>query len=218
VKASTIERLAREHLLPVLPGFAVGRSLVYRRPLGHFLCAISFGTSSFAATRIFAEALVHPLYVPYEEIASTFGFRLGDDFWDLDEDPDATFAALAETARRDALPFFEELGDLDRFAELVPKWAADEPKKLKSLQSLDDPVVLEALGYTQLLRGRKEEGVRLLERAVESEREEGEYGNDDLIENVQKVLDTVDDLGLEAGQAVLEEWRAATIDALDLEE
>jgi hypothetical protein len=219
MKRSAIERLARKHLLPKLPEFAARRSLVYRRPLDAFLRGLSFDTSGFASGRIFVTAFVQPLFVPSDSLFYTFGFRLGDDFWDVEEqDPDPTFAAIADAAQDEALPFFEELADLDRFCERVPEWATTEPKKLKSLQSLDDPVVTEALGYAELLRGRKDEGVRLLEKTIESERENGEYANDELIAHAEQVLDAVNRLGLEAGQAQLEEWRAETIRNLRLEE
>jgi len=79
VKGSVIERLARKHLLPVLPGFEARRSLVYRRPLGYFLCGLSFDTSSFTSSRIFVEAFVQPLFVSEEGLWYAFGLRLGDD-------------------------------------------------------------------------------------------------------------------------------------------
>jgi hypothetical protein len=219
MKGSAVERLARKQLLPVLPGFAARRSLVYRRPLDEFLRGLSFDTSAFASGRIFVTAFVQPLFVPSDSLFYTFGFRLGDDFWDVNEqDPEPVFAAIADATRLDALPFFEQLADVDGFCELVPEWATAEPKKLKSLQSLDDPVVTEALGYAELLRGRKDEGVRLLERTIESERDDGEYANDELIANVEQILHAVNSLGLEAAQAQLEEWRAETIRNLKLEE
>jgi hypothetical protein len=143
-----IERLARRHLLPVLPGFVGRRSLVYRRPIEYFLCGLSFDTSSFASSRIYVQAFVQPLFVREGHLWYTFGERLGDnEFWDVDEDePDPTFAAIAEVARRDALPLFEQLESLDRFCEQVPVWAEAEPKKLLSLQSLDDPVAARQSG------------------------------------------------------------------------
>jgi hypothetical protein len=218
MKGREIERLARKHLLPVLPGFVARRSLVYRRPLENFLCGISFDTSSFKGTRISVEAFVQPLYVPFDDLFYTFGFRLGDDFWDVDDDdPEATFAAVAGIARRAALPFFDELDGLDRFADRIPEWAAEEPKRLKSLQSVDDPVVSQALGYAELLRGRKDAGVRWLEQAITSVYEDGEYANEELAEHPEQVLAAVRDLGLEAGQALLADWRAATIEKLGLE-
>jgi hypothetical protein len=218
VKGSAVERLSRKHLLPVLPGFVARRSLVYRRPLGYLLHGISVDTSSFTSSRIHVTAFVQPLFVPVDTLSYTFGFRLGDDFWDVDEDdPDPTFAAIAEAARDAAVPFFDELADLDRFCELIPKWAAAQPRKLLSLGSLDDPVVTEALAFAEILRGRKEEAVRLLEQTIGSERENGEYGDEERIANVQQVLNAVTDLALEAGEALLEEWRAQTIKILRLE-
>jgi hypothetical protein len=174
VKGAAIERLARRHLLPKLgDSFVATRSLVYRRPVERLLYALAFGTSSFTSGRIYVQAFVQPLFVPAEGPRVTFGFRLGDDFWDVDEDdPDPTFAKIAEAAERDALPFFDELGSLDRFCEPVPKWAEADRKKLKDLQALDDPVVAQAVGYGEILRGRKQAGVQLFERALESERED----------------------------------------------
>jgi hypothetical protein len=222
VKGRQIERLARHHLLPVLPGFAVRRSLVYRRPVGDLLYALSFETSSFTSSRIFVEAFVQPLFVPVDGLWFTFGDRLGetrrDEWWDVDEEnPDPTFAAIAEVARRDALAWFSELDGLDRFCEVIPRWASARHKRLRSLPSMDDPVVLEALAYAELLRGRKEEALQLLHAALDSEQENGEYANDERIASLQHMLDLAQRVGLEAGQAQLAEWRAQTIRELKLE-
>jgi hypothetical protein len=220
VKGPVIERLARKHLLPKLgDAFVARRSLVYRRPAEHLLYGLSFDTSSFTSSRIFVEAFVQPLFVPADGPWYTFGFRLGDDFWDVDEDdPDPTFVAIADAAAREALPFFEQLDSLDRFSELIPKWAEADHKKLMDLQSLDDPVVSQAVGYAEILRGNKETGLKLLEQALESEREDEEYANEERIAEIERVLEAVNDQGLEAGQALLEEWRAQTIKNLHLEE
>ena len=78
MKARQIERLARKHLLPVLPEFAVRGSLVYRRPVGDLLYALSFETSSFASSRICVEAFVQPLFVPEDGLWFDFGARLGE--------------------------------------------------------------------------------------------------------------------------------------------
>jgi hypothetical protein len=218
MKGPAIERLARTHLLPVLPGFVVRRSLLYRRPFDYFLHGLSFDTSSFSSSRIFVEAFIQPLYEPYDYLTYTYGFRLGADFWDVDEQhPDQTFAAIAEAARRDALPFFGEMTDLDRFCELVPKWATATPRRVMQSNTLDDPVVAEDLGYTEILRGNIEEGVRLLEQAIAYEREDGEDADEERIGNVQEILDRVQDGGREAAQALLEDWRIRTITALRLQ-
>jgi hypothetical protein len=218
MKGPAIERLARTHLLPVLPGFVVRRSLLYRRPLDYFLHGLSFDTSAFSSSRIFVQAFIQPLYGRYDDLVYTYGFRLGDDFWDVDEqDPDRAFAAVARAALRDALPFFDEVTDLDDFCERVPDWATRIPRRVMQSNTLDDPVVAEDLGYTEILRGNVEEGVRLLERAIAYEREEPEYADDERIAIVQEVLDTVHDAGLEGAQTLLEGRRIRTIRALRLE-
>ena len=222
MKGRQIERLARKLLLPVLPEFAVRGSLVYRRPVGELLYALSFDTPSFTSSRIFVEAFVQPLFVPVDGLWFTFGDRLGetrrDEWWDVDEEnPDPAFAAIAEVVRRDALPFFSQLDGLDGFCEVIPRWASARRKKLKSLQSVDDPVVLEALGYAELLRGRKDEALQLLTAAVDSEQEDGQYADAERLANLQHTLDLVQRLGLEAGQAQLAEWRAQTIRNLKID-
>jgi len=199
MKASVIERLARTHLLPVLPGFVVGRSLLYRRPVDYFLPGLSFDTLSFSSSRVFVEAFIQPLYERYDYLIYTYGFRLGDDFWDVDDqDPDHAFAAIAEAAPRDALPFFDEVTDLDDFSERVPDWATRIPRRVMRSNTLDDPVVAEDLGYTEILRGNEKEAVRLLEQAIVYESEDAEFADEERIGNVQRVLDTVRDAGLEA--------------------
>src|SRR3954468_2233521 len=156
MKGQQIEPLARKHLLPVLPGFAARGSLVYRRPGDYLLHAVAFDTSSFTSSRIFVSAFVQPLYHASDDLTSTYGFRLGNDFWDVDEaNPDALFSAIADEVRREALPFFDQVTDLDRFCALVPQWAADEPKKIMRDNSLDDPVVLEDLAGAAILQGNK---------------------------------------------------------------
>jgi hypothetical protein len=90
--------------------------------------------------------LIQPLYGPDDDLYLTYGFRLGTDFWDVDQDkPDPTFAQIARTARRDALPFFDQVPDLDRFAEVVPKWAEATPRRIMQHHTLDDPAVAEDL-------------------------------------------------------------------------
>jgi len=202
----------------VLPGFGARRSLVYRRSFEYFLHAASFETSSFTSSRIYVTAFTQALYGPEGDLFLTYGFRLGNDFWDIDEeDPDPTFAKIAQTARRDTLPFFDQVPDLERFAEVVPEWAEASPRKFMRGSTLADPAVAEDLAYTAVLRGKRGEAIRLLEHAIQSEREDGEYANDERIANLEHILDLVERLGLEAGGAQLEEWRARMIARLNLD-
>jgi hypothetical protein len=140
-----------------------------------------------------------PLYHPSDDLTSTYGFRLGNDFWDVDEaNPDAAFSAIAEEVRREALPFFEQVTDLDRFCALVPQWATEEPKKIMRNNSLDDPVVLEDLAYAAVLRGNRDRAVELLEAAVVSEQECGEYVDDELLADLEYTLGLIQRRGLES--------------------
>jgi hypothetical protein len=56
-----------------------------------------------------------------------------------------------------------------------------------------------------------------LRATAAAERGNGEYGDDERVENMEHILELVQRLGLEAGQARLEEWRAQTIAELKLE-
>jgi hypothetical protein len=218
MKGRQIERLARKHLLPVLPGFSARGALVYRRGFDYFLHALSFETSSFTRSRIYVAALIQPLYGPDDDLRLTYGFRLGNDFWDVDDDdPDPAFSEIARTAQRDALPFFEQVPGLEGFAEVVPAWAEASPRTIMREYTLDDPVVTEDLAYTAVLRGERRDAIRLLEHALEAEREDGEYASEERIANLEQILDLVRRFGLKAGQAQLEEWRARTIETLGLE-
>ncbi|MFL6006348.1 MAG: hypothetical protein ACJ744_08905 [Gaiellaceae bacterium] len=82
---------------------------------------------------------------------------------------------------------------------------------------MDDPVVLEALGYAELFRGRKDEALQLLNAAVDSEQDDAEYADAERVASLQHMLDLVQRVGLETGQAQLAEWRAQTIRNLKIE-
>jgi len=201
-----------------MPGFVVRGSLVYRPPCDYLLHAVSFDTSSFTSRRIFIEAFGQPLYHSYDHLAFTYGFRLGEDFWDIDEtDPDRTFVAIAEEVRIHALPFFAAVPDLDRFCALVPEWEKEQPRRIMQDNSLDDPVVLEDLAYAAILRGNKNRAAELLQEAIASENESGEYRNDDLVVDLEHLLSLLQGPGLEAAQARLEEWHALNVQSLKLD-
>jgi hypothetical protein len=76
---------------------------------------------------------VQPLFVPDDGLSFTFGDRLDetrrDEWWEVDEEnPDPTFAAIAEVVRRDALPFFRQLERFDNFCAVIPRWAVSSGK------------------------------------------------------------------------------------------
>ncbi|HEU5279391.1 MAG TPA: hypothetical protein VFU26_10865 [Gaiellaceae bacterium] len=201
-----------------MPGFVVRGSLVYQPPFDYLLHAVSFGTSSFTSSRLFVEAFVQPHYHSYDYLTFTYGFRLGDDFWDIDEaDPDRTFAAIAEEVRIHALPFFEGVPDLDRFCALIPEWEKEQPRRIMQHNSLDDPVVLEDLAYAAILRGNNDRAAELLEKAIASENESGEYRNDDLLADLEHILSLLQGPGLEAAQAQLDNWHALNVKRLKVD-
>src|SRR3954449_5399973 len=131
MKGRKIEPLARRHVLPVLPGFAARGGLVYRPPVDYVLRGLWFDTSSFTSSRIYVTAFVQPLFHSHQDLTFSYGFRLGNDFWDVDEsDADPSFAAIAEEVQRHAVPFFDQVTDLDRLCALIPQWDKADPKKI----------------------------------------------------------------------------------------
>jgi hypothetical protein len=206
LKGTIIEELAREHLLSQLSGFTARKSLVYRRPFEFFLCGISFETSSFSSDWVAVTTLLQPLYVPQEHLIYTLGFRLGD--YEINEGTQAkVFQEIGESAKRDALPFFDRLDGLDRFCTNLAELHEEAPRKVPPLEREH---VKEALAYAELLRGQKERGLELLRDMIE------DASFPEPVERAQEVIGAVSERGLEAGQALLHEWRAATARNLKL--
>lgn len=217
MKGREVERLARRHLLPVLPSFLARGALVYRPPAGYLLQAVLFDTSDFTSSRIFVTAFVQPLLGPYEHLTLSYGFRLGRDSWDVNEDdPDDTFAAIAIEVQRDAVPFFAQAADLDRFCDLIPQWANERPRKVMRSHSVDDPVIVEDLAYAAIVRGDGDAAASLLRDAITLETENGEYRDDSRITELRRMLEILEEQGLDPVHAQLDEWRKRTIASLKL--
>jgi hypothetical protein len=200
-----------------MPGFLARGSLVYRPPAGYLLQALSFDTSGFTSDMIFVTAFVQPLFHEYDYLTYSYGFRLGNDSWDVDQDdPDQTFAAIAEEVQRSALPFFRQAADLDRFAALVPKWASERPRRVMRDHTMEDPNVIEDLAYAAIVRGDGDVAASLLREAITLETEDDEYRNDNWIARLQGMLDVLEGSGLESAQAQLDMRRTLTIERLKL--
>ena len=200
-----------------MPAFLARGSLVYRPPTGYLLQAISIDTSSFTGSRIFVTAFVQPLFRGYDYVTLSYGFRLGKDSWDVNEDdPDQTFAAIAEEVKRSALPFFAQAADLDRFAELVPQWASEEPRRVMQNHTMQDSTVIEDLACAAIVRGDGESAASLLREAITLATEDEEYRNDKRVARLQGVLDVLEGSGLESAQAEVAQRRTRTIESLKL--
>jgi hypothetical protein len=194
--------------LPALPGFAARKSLVYRHPVEFFLCGISFETSSFSSDSVAVTAFVQPLYVPQDHLVYTFGFRLGD--YEINEGTEAkVFQEIGDSVRRCALPFFDRLDGLDRFCANLAELHEEAPRKVPPLEREQ---VKEVLAYAELLRGQKDRGLELLRDMIEG------ATFPEPVERAEEVIRAVTERGLEAGQALLHEWRAATARNLKLQD
>jgi hypothetical protein len=200
-----------------MPGFLARGSLVFRPPSGYLLQAVSIDTSGFTSDMVFVTAFVQPLFHGYDYLTYDYGFRLGDDSWDVNEDdPDQTFADIAEEVQRNALPFFEEAADLDRFATLVPMWASERPRRVMRHHTMEDPKVIEDLAYAAIVQDDGEAAASLLRKAITLETEIDEYRNDKRVARLHGMLDVLEESGLESAQAQLDKRRTRTIESLKL--
>ncbi len=113
MKASDLMKVAKRCVLPHLPSFKVkGTTILYEAPIGLFLRALHFQTSSLDPQRFTVWAFVQPLYIPRDHFVLNIGGRLGwllgdrDIWWCWDaEDTD-----FQEQVMRDVLQYIRQVG------------------------------------------------------------------------------------------------------------
>lgn len=109
-------RLARAHLLPALPGYAVRGRLIFRTPIEMLLVGLACEPSAFAKELFTVHAFVQPLYVPSNHITFSLGDRLGrlggkgDKWWDYSPEREQEIMDdVRGYIEREAVPFFAEV-------------------------------------------------------------------------------------------------------------
>lgn len=215
MKVKEFERLAREHLLPDLPGFELKRGILFSSPIGYVLRAFTHQPSAFDRNPFYIHAFLQPLYVPAEDESGALGIRSGA--WRLDRDP---VSEIQEWVREEGLPLLKNAHTPSEFAERIREQEEGH---------LPDPLQLEALGYSLVLAGDYEAAHRQLEEAEAMPR-------DAISENAELWADTDEEDWLyevvrrmrriqealkpdpTAAVAVLDEWRLGTARNLGLEE
>jgi hypothetical protein len=213
MKTSEFNKLAREQLRPLLPGFEVAKGMLFEAPVGDLLRGFTFQGSSYDRTSFYLVAFVQPLYVPSDEELPTFSERS---------------PRLASTDALDDIRSFVE-GPGRKFLEGLetPADLADWLKREEAGHK-PDPFALEALAYSALLGGGAEDAERWLETTrktadayIRDDIDEGLYAKDEehplqaVLERTAQVRDALETSADEA-IALLERWREETARNLGL--
>jgi hypothetical protein len=213
MKTSEFDKLAREQLRPLLPGFEAAKGLLFEAPIEDLLRGFTFQGSSYDRTSFYLVAFVQPLYVPSDEELPTFSERS---------------PRLASTDALDDIRSFVE-GSGRKFLERLrtPTDLADWLEREEAGHK-PDPFALEALAYSALLAVRSEDAEQWLEVAAKTAEEyvrddldEGLYAKDEehplqaVLERTAQVRDALDASANEA-LALLERWREETARKLGL--
>jgi hypothetical protein len=213
MKTSDFNKLAREQLLPLLPGFEVAKGMVFAAPIGDLLRGFTFQGSSYDKS-FYLVAFVQPLYVPSDEEEPSFSER-SPRFAGADEARDEIESFVTG-------PGSAFLSEIETPEDLAA-WIEREETGHKP-----DPYALEALAYSLALARRTDDADRWLDVTVESAEsyirsdiEEGLYTKDEehpLEPVLERAAQVREALGTSEQKAIalLEQWREETADGLGL--
>ena len=150
------EKLARKHLLPHLPGFALKGGHLYALPVDRLWRRFDLYASGFSRESFTIVCSVSPLYVPetIHAYPTGLGDRLpilaggGDRWWEWTPAAEESEIEMM----RDVLAMVQDVGlpFLSKLAtpEAVAQRLAQHPSRL------DDPHTVEALAYSLILSGK----------------------------------------------------------------
>jgi hypothetical protein len=204
VKGRELERLYRQYLLADLPDFTYKGSLLFVRPVVHFLRGFSFDTSSFDADSFHVEAFIQPLYVLADSIRYNFGMRLHGQLgqgWKLDrQDVATTMNEDLASIEKEGLYFVSRVQ--------TPR---DLARKAVLLGHSQDVYTVEAIAYSSVLAREFPEALQSLERLQGLLRA---HGLDtpwlvEMLDRSELVRQRLE-RDPEAAIAVLEEWNEQT--------
>jgi hypothetical protein len=217
MKATELERLTRQYLIPRLPGYLAKGPLVYHGSTEHLLRGFYFERSSHGDRGFFVWVFVQPLYIPSDHLAFSFGDRLphlaegADRFWQIREGGEA-----------------EVMDDILRLAEDAGLAFLN---RFPTVESLPDGLVrsfpgslgsraLEAIAYAHVLSDSPEKAMTALRRLKDQVSEASQklpkrVWLHEIGERAQKVEDALG-RSSEAAKAVLNEWSEETRKALGI--
>lgn len=119
------EKLGKS-FLPELLDYVVKGDLIFRIPISHILCGITFDGSSFDKNLFFMEVFVQPLYMPpVKHIVLSLGSRIGGGThrWDINDNK--LTKELSNGIKREALPFLNKIASPSDIPGAVEKWKKD---------------------------------------------------------------------------------------------
>jgi hypothetical protein len=183
LKGREFAKLARQHLMPHLPGFALTDGLIYAVPVGRLFRAFSLHPSGFGRERFTLYCVVAPLYQPEAAsgVLSGLGDRLpvlagrGDAWWEWRPDDDEAEQQLMVDIRalmlETGVPFLARLATVEDVARRL----SGQP------DHRTDPYVAEALAYSFILTGDYDlasEELTLLRQITLEDEERAEWWNE----------------------------------------
>ena len=119
----------QRELLSVLPGFAVGKRLLYARCPKYVLRGLCFDGSNFDKKAFYVNVFAMPLYVPHEYLAFTICERLrsekGGDRWNIGMPK--IVESLQAAIKDQAVPFLGRVSNLQSFCDQLGKRSHDNP-------------------------------------------------------------------------------------------
>jgi hypothetical protein len=206
------EKLAREHFLPLLPGFEVKKGLLFETPIGYLLRGLTYQPSQYDRNALYLSVFVQALYVPEEDLIGTHGERTP--VLDAKEIEEMRAFVLGPGGR-----LLDQLRTPADLAKCLERREKGHPP---------DPRPLEALAFSQLLSGRTRDAERVLDvvetsarELIQSAVEEGLYTEDER-HPLQAVLERTEEVrealakNTEDAIGLLEQWREETARNLGL--
>jgi len=212
MRRQVVEKLAREYLLPDLPGFVVTRGILHKTPIGELLRGFWFDSSAFDKYTAYVFVFVQPLYVPSKSLFFTFGrtlgypfgFMLSNDGWDLDPETwESSAPLLLKTIVGHGLPFLRKRDSVELFI-----------RNLKYGIRFENTIFdREALAYSLARLGRYREAERGLKSLIRSIKP-GDL-RQDVRRNAEELLTAIQTSPGRA-QELLDQWTEETARNLHL--
>lgn len=212
MKTSKLQKLVKNHLLPVCGPFACSGRIMFMEPLGSVLRGVYFDDSSFSPSVLYAWVFVQPLYVRSEHVHFTFGHRLRNrpygsgknEMWNITgESDEEEVHSLVTAIQGEAVPYLQRLTTPEDLVE-----------RLESATGLHDNVfVEEAVAYSLIKTGRPLEATSKLKSLVRSVQPGDAWY--DVLERAEKLLSGLSEGG-DAANRLLDVWEQETTQKLRL--
>jgi hypothetical protein len=213
-----IQKRVRQHLLPVMGGYAAKGREVFMTPVEYLVRGFSFEPSAFSKCQFTVYAYVQPLYTGESSIGFTFGERLGalargpDRWWTISEDNEAeVMAEVLALIKRYGEPFVDTWKTPEDFVTRAGARHSDP----------EDPYVLQAAFYSAVLVN----ATKAIEPLHQQLKESTVIRPGQLDLEWPKAMARQADLLLDTylqghagAKRLLHQWRAVTLEALRLTE